>query len=189
MKWTIDPTHSQAEFSVRHMFTKVRGHMVVASGTVETDDRDPLKTAIVARLDPSTVNTGVQLRDDHLRSVDFFDIERYPEIVFHSTAISQTAKDDYAVVGVLSMRGVDRPVTLHAHAAGDGIDPFGNRRAGVSARTTLNRKDFGLQWNRALESGGLLVGDEVDINLEIEAVLEQATQDAIAMLAKSELAR
>jgi len=189
MKWTIDPTHSQAEFSVRHMFTKVRGHMVVASGTVETDDLDPLKTVIVARLDPSTVNTGVQVRDDHLRSVDFFDIERYPEIVFHSTAISQTAKDHYAVVGVLSMRGVDRPVTLHARAAGDGIDPFGNRRAGVSARTTLNRKDFGLQWNRALESGGLLVGDEVDINLEIEAVLEQATQDAITLLAESELAR
>ena len=90
---------------------------------------------------------------------------------------------------MLSMRGVERPVTLHARAAGDGTDPFGNRRAGVSARTTLNRKDFGLQWNRALESGGLLVGDEVDINLEIEAVLEQATQDAIALLAKSELAR
>jgi len=186
MKWSIDPTHSQAEFSIRHMFTNVRGHMVVTSGTVEADDRDPLKAVIVARLDPSTVNTGVLIRDNHLRSVDFFDVERYPEIVFRSTAISKTAKDRYAVIGMLSMRGVERPVTLDARAAGDGIDPFGNRRAGVSARTTLNRKDFGLQWNRALESGGLLVGDEVDINLEIEAVLDQ---EAAALLTESELAR
>ena len=180
MKWNIDPTHSQAEFSVRHMFTKVRGHMVVTSGILETDDTDPLKTVIVARLDPSTINTGVSVRDDHLRSVDFFDIQRHPEIVFRSTAISQTAKDQYAVIGTLSMRGVERPVTLHARAAGDGIDPFGNRRAGASAQTTLNRKDFGLEWNRALESGGFLVGDEVEINLEIEAVMDQAAQDAAA---------
>ena len=180
MKWNIDPTHSQAEFSVRHMFTKVRGHMVVVSGFVEADDTDPLKTVIVARLDPSTINTGVSVRDDHLRSVDFFDIQRYPEIVFQSTAISQTAKDQYAVIGTLSMRGMERPVTLHARAAGDGIDPFGNRRAGASAQTTLNRKDFGLEWNRALESGGFLVGDEVEINLEIEAVMDQAAQDAAA---------
>jgi polyisoprenoid-binding protein YceI len=180
MKWNIDPTHSQAEFSVRHMFTNVRGHMVVTSGIVDTDELDPLKTVIVARLDPSTVNTGVPVRDDHLRSVDFFDIKQYPEIVFRSTAITETAKDQYAVVGVLSMHGIDRPVTLHAHVAGDGIDPFGSRRAGVSARTTLNRKDFGLNWNRVLESGGLLVGDEIDINLEIEAVLDQAARDAAA---------
>jgi polyisoprenoid-binding protein YceI len=180
MKWNIDPTHSQAEFSVRHMFTKVRGHMVVASGVVDVDESDPTKAVIVARLDPSTVNTGVSVRDDHLRSLDFFDIQRYPEIVFHSTAISETAADHYAVIGVLSMHGVDKPVTLYARAAGDGIDPFGSRRAGVSARTTVNRKDFGLNWNRVLESGGLLVGDEIDINLEIEAVLEQATRDAAA---------
>jgi polyisoprenoid-binding protein YceI len=154
--------------------------MVVTSGIVETDDMDPLKTVIVARLDPSTINTGVSVRDDHLRSVDFFDIQRYPEIVFQSTAISQTAKDQYAVVGTLSMRGMERAVTLHARAAGDGIDPFGNRRAGASAQTTLNRKDFGLEWNRALESGGFLVGDEVEINLEIEAVMDQAAQDAAA---------
>jgi len=176
MKWNIDPTHSQAEFSVRHMFTKVRGHMVVTSGIVDTDDRDPLKTVIVARLDPSTINTGVSVRDDHLRSVEFFDTQRYPEIVFQSTAITKTAKDEYAVVGTLSMRGVEKPVTLQARAAGDAIDPFGNRRAGVSAQTTLNRKDFGLHWNRALEGGGLLVGDEVEINLEIEAVLDQAAR-------------
>jgi polyisoprenoid-binding protein YceI len=180
MKWNIDPTHSQAEFSVRHMFTKVRGHMVVTSGIVDADDSDPTKAVIVARLDPSTVSTGVSVRDDHLRSGDFFDIKQYPEIVFESTAISQTAKDHYAVTGKLSMHGVDRPVTLDARAVGEGIDPFGNRRAGVSAKTTVNRKDFGLNWNRALESGGLLVGDEIEINLEIEAVVDQAARDAAA---------
>jgi polyisoprenoid-binding protein YceI len=180
MKWNIDPTHSQAEFSVRHMFTKVRGHMVVAAGVVDADEAEPLKTVIVARLDPSTVNTGVQVRDDHLRSVDFFDVQRYPEIVFRSTAIRKTAKDRFAVTGMLTMRGVDRLVTLDTHVAGDAIDPFGSRRAGVSARTTLNRKDFGLRWNRTLESGGLLVGDEIDINLEIEAVLDQVARDTAA---------
>src|ERR1700724_895325 len=167
MKWNIDPTHSQAGFWARHMFPKVRGQLVATIGIIETNDADPLKTVVVARLDPSTINAGVSVRDDHLRSVDFFDIQRYPEIVFQSTAINQPAKDQYAVIGTLSMRGVERPVTLHARAAGDGIDPFGNRRAGVSAQTTLNRKDFGLEWNRALESGGFLVGDEVEINLEI----------------------
>jgi polyisoprenoid-binding protein YceI len=180
MKWNLDPTHSQAEFSVRHMFTKVRGHIVVASGVVDADESDPTKAVIVARLDPATINTGVAIRDDHLRSADFFDTKRHPEIVFQSTAIARNGQDQFAVMGTLTMHGVSRPVTLDARLAGDGIDPFGNRRAGVSARTTLNRKDFGLHWNRALESGGLLVGDEIDINLEIEAVLEQAARDAAA---------
>jgi len=180
MRWNLDPTHSQAEFSVRHMFTKVRGHMVVASGVVDADESDPTKSVIVARLDPATIDTGVAVRDDHLRSADFFDTKRYPEILFQSTGIAQTGKDQFEVMGMLSMNGVSRPVTLDAQVAGEGIDPFGNRRAGVSARTTLNRKDFGLHWNRALESGGFLVGDEVDINLEIEAVLDQAARDAAA---------
>src|SRR5256885_7431579 len=103
MKWTIAPTHSGAEFSVRHMFTKLRGHIVVASGVVDVDESDPTKAVIAARLDPSTVNTGVPVRDDHLRTLDFFDIQQYPEIVFHSTAVSQTATDQYAVVGLLAM--------------------------------------------------------------------------------------
>ena len=180
MRWNLDPTHSQAEFSVRHMFTKVRGHMVVTSGVVEADESDPTKSVIVARLDPATISTGVAVRDDHLRSVDFFDTKRHPEILFESTAIVQTGKDQFAVTGTLSMHGISRPVTLDAHLAGNDMDPFGNRRAGVSARTTLNRRDFGLHWNRTLESGGLLVGDEADINLEIEAVLDQAARDAAA---------
>jgi polyisoprenoid-binding protein YceI len=180
MRWNFDPTHSQAEFSVRHMFTKVRGHIVVASGVVDADESDPTKAVIVAPLNPATINTGVAIRDDHLRSPDFFDIKRHPEILFHSTAIAQTGKDQFAVMGMLSMHGVSRPVTLDTRVEGNGVDPFGNRRAGVSARTTLNRKDFGLHWNRALESGGLLVGDEIDINLEIEAVLDQAARSAAA---------
>ena len=132
MKWNIDPTHSQAEFSVRHMFTKVRGHIVVASGVVDVDESDPTKAVIVARLDPSTVNTGVPVRDDHLRSLDFFDIQRYPEIVFHSTAVSQTATDHYAVVGMLSMHGIDRPVTLDGSAGT--IRLAGGPRSGCARR-------------------------------------------------------
>jgi polyisoprenoid-binding protein YceI len=174
MKWNIDPTHSQAEFSIRHMFSRVRGHMVVTSGMVDVDESDIAKSVIIARLDPATVNTGVAVRDDHLRSQDFFDVKDHPEIVFESTAIAQTTKDHYAVIGRLSMHGISRPVTLYTHIAGEGVDPFGNRRAGASAQTRLNRKDFGLEWNRVLESGGLLVGDEVDLNIEIEAVLDDA---------------
>jgi polyisoprenoid-binding protein YceI len=174
MKWNIDPTHSQAEFSIRHMFSRVRGHMVVTSGVVDVDESDVAKSVIIARLDPATVNTGVAVRDDHLRSQDFFDVKGHPEILFESTAIAQTAKDHYAVIGRLSMHGISRPVTLYTHIDGEGVDPFGNRRAGASARTSLNRKDFGLEWNRALESGGVLLGDEVDITLEIEAVLDDA---------------
>jgi polyisoprenoid-binding protein YceI len=180
MKWNIDPTHSQAEFSIRHMFTKVRGHMVVTGGVVEADESDPTRSLIIARLDPSTINTGVGIRDDHLRSADFFDVKRYPEITFQSTAISRAAQDRFEVIGTLSLHGVDQPVSLDVQVAGDAIDPYGNRRAGASARARLNRKDFGLHWNQALESGGLLVGDEVDINLEIEAVLDQAVRDAAA---------
>ena len=172
MHWTIDPTHSQAEFSIRHMFTTVHGHMVVAEGTVRTDEEDLAKSAIWARLDPSSINTGVGVRDDHLRSADFFDVERHPEIRFRSSEVRRKADNEFLVSGLLAVHGVTRPITLDTRVLGNAIDHRGSRRAGFSARATLNRKDFGLRWNQALEAGGLLVGDEVEISLEIEAVLE-----------------
>lgn len=180
MQWTIDPTHSLAEFSIRHMFTKVRGHIVIAEGTVVVDEADPTKSSIVARLDPSTINTGVGMRDQHLRSADFFDVERHPYISFRSTDIFWRAENQYLVAGLLVMHGVTQLVTLEARVAGDGIDHRGKRRAGVSARATLNRKDFGLHWNQALEAGGWLVGDEVEVTLDIEAVPAEASRDAAA---------
>ena len=175
MQWTIDPTHSQAEFAIRHMFTTVHGHIVVAEGTVQTDEEDLAKSAVWARLDPSSINTGVGIRDDHLRSADFFDVERHPEIRFRSSAVRRTADNEFVVTGLLAIHGVTRQITLEARVLGDAVDHRGDRRAGFIARATLNRKDFGLRWNQALEAGGLLVGDEVEINLEIEAVLEVET--------------
>lgn len=178
MRWTIDPTHSQAEFSIRHMFSRVHGHMVVTDGQVEVDESDPTRSTITARLDPATINTGVAVRDDHLRSADFFDVRNHPDILFKSTTISMTTPDHYAVIGRLTIHGVSQLVTLYVRIAGEGQDPFGNIRAGASARTSLNRKDFGLRWNQALEAGGVVLGDEVDINLEIQAVREQTKEKA-----------
>jgi polyisoprenoid-binding protein YceI len=175
MQWTIDPTHSQAEFAIRHMFTTVHGHIVVAEGTVETDEEDLAKSAIWARLDPSSINTGVSMRDDHLRSADFFDVERHPEIRFRSSEVRRTGDNEIQVTGLLAIHGVTRPITLDARLLGNAIDHQGDRRAGFSGRATLNRKDFGLRWNQALEAGGFLVGDEVEINIEIEAVLQVET--------------
>jgi polyisoprenoid-binding protein YceI len=152
--------------------------MVVTEGQVEVDESDPTRSIITARLDPSTINTGVPARDDHLRSADFFDVRNHPDILFKSTAIATTAADHYAVIGRLTLHGVSQLVTLYVRIAGQGLDPFGNTRAGASARVSLNRKDFGLRWNQALEAGGLAVGDEVDINLEVQAVREQAKQKA-----------
>src|SRR4029077_20084128 len=129
MQWTIDPTHSQAEFAIRHMFTTVHGHIVVAEGTVETDEDDLAKSAIWARLDPSTINTGVSMRDDHLRSADFFDVERHPEIRFRSSEVRRTADNEIQVTGLLAIHGVTRPITLDARVLGNAIDHRGNRRA------------------------------------------------------------
>lgn len=152
--------------------------MVVTDGQVEVDESDPTRSTITARLDPATINTGVAVRDDHLRSADFFDVRNHPDILFKSTDISITTPDHYAVIGRLTIHGVSQLVTLYVRIAGEGPDPFGNTRAGASARASVNRKDFGLRWNQALEAGGLVLGDEVDINLEIQAVREQAKQKA-----------
>ncbi|HET9848872.1 MAG TPA: YceI family protein [Candidatus Dormibacteraeota bacterium] len=160
------------------MFSRVHGHMVVTDGLVDVNESDVTRSSITARLDPATINTGVPVRDDHLRSPDFFDVKNHPEILFKSTAISITTPAHYAVIGRLSIHGVSQLVTLHVRVGGQGPDRFGNTRAGASARASLNRKDFGLRWNQALETGGLLLGDEVDIILEIQAVREQAKQKA-----------
>ena len=175
MQWTIDPTHSQAEFSIRHLFTPVHGHMVIAGGTVHIDEADLAKSAVWATLDPASVNTGVSVRDDHLRSADFFDVDKHPEIRFRSSEVLRKADNEFLVTGLLAIHGVTRPITLDARIRGSAVDQRGSRRASFSARATLNRKDFGLRWNQALEAGEFLVGDEVEINLEIEAVLEVGT--------------
>lgn len=166
--WDIDPAHSTVEFSVRHMmFSKVKGRFTGFRGAVTVAD-DPAQSSVEAVIDVASVDTGDEKRDAHLRGPDFLDTERYPEMTFVSRAVRQD-RDRHLVVGDLSLHGVTRPVELELTLNGVGTDPFGGTRAAFSATTELSRKEFGLEWNVALETGGVLVGDKVQVSLEIQA--------------------
>jgi len=176
--WNIDVAHSAIHFSVRHMvIAKVRGHFKGWTGTLALDEQDLTRSSVDVRIDANTIDTQVADRDTHLRSPDFLDVARFPEIRFTSRRIEK-AGDGYRVVGDLSLHGVTREVALEAEFAGTGKDPWGNRRAGFSATAALDRKDFGLTWNAALETGGLLVGEKVEIAIELEAIATAAAQAA-----------
>ncbi len=167
--WEIDPSHSSVEFSVRHMmFSKVRGRFGSFRGTIVIGE-DPRDSSVEAAVDVASVDTGDENRDAHLRSADFFDVERFPEMTFVSRAVRQEG-ERYVVAGDLTLHGVTRPVELDLELNGIGTDPYGRTRAGFTATTELSRKDFGLEWNVALETGGVLVGDKVQVALEIQAV-------------------
>ena len=167
--WEIDPAHSSATFAIRHMtVSNVRGEFGKVTGTVEWNDADVIKSTVQATIDVTTLNTREPKRDAHLKSPDFFDVEKYPTITFKSTQVKKAGPNHVKVVGDLTMHGVTKPVTLDATYTGEVKDPGGNIKRGGSAKTKLNRKDFGLTWNKALETGGLLVGDEVDIALDLE---------------------
>ena len=170
--YTIDKTHSEATFQVRHLLTKVRGHFSEFSGTVLLDQEHPERSSASLTIDASSVNTGTPDRDAHLRSDDFFAVGTYPTLTFTSSRVVKTGDDSYDVVGTLTIRGVAREITLPVTYLGEAKDPWGNVRAGFETSITLNRKDFGLTWNAALETGGFLVGDEVRINLSIQAVAQ-----------------
>lgn len=167
--WAIDSAHSEVAFVVRHlMVSKVRGQFASFSGTV-TVAENPLESRVGATLQTASITTRDEGRDNHLRSADFFDAERYPEITFNSTALRAKGKD-YIVVGDLSMHGVTRTVEFDVEFNGTSGDSWGGTRAGFSASTEINRKDFGLEWNAPLETGGVVVGDKVKIHLELEAI-------------------
>ena len=167
--WEIDPAHSSATFSIRHMtVSNVRGEFGKVTGTVNWDDADVTKSTAEATIDTTTINTHEPKRDAHLKSPDFFDSEKYPTITFKSTHVQKVGSNHLKITGDLTMHGVTRPVTLDATYTGEVKDPGGSIRRGASATTKVNRKDFGLTWNKALEAGGVLVGDEVDIALELE---------------------
>jgi polyisoprenoid-binding protein YceI len=177
--WNIDTTHSGINFSIRHMVvSKVRGRFTRFSGTLALDEADLSRSVVEATIDASSIDTGTAQRDEHLRSADFFDVARFPELRFRSTRIERLAEDRYRVAGDLTIRDVTRPVSLEVEYGGRARDPWGNERAGFIARTSLDRKDFGLRWNQALEAGGVLVGDRVDIDLEVQAVKAVAAQAA-----------
>jgi len=169
--WVIETSHSHAGFTVRHAgISKVHGTVAIVSGEIVIGETLE-QSSVVATLDPATVETGAEQRDAHLRSADFFEVETYPTWEFRSTAVRADG-DDFAIDGDLSIRGVTRPVTLKTTFEGAAIDPYGNSRLGATATVEISRKDFGLTWNTALETGGVLVGDKVTVNLDIEAVAQ-----------------
>jgi polyisoprenoid-binding protein YceI len=170
--WTIDPIHSEVGFSVRHlMVSKVKGSFKTFAGSI-TIAEDPLDSHAEARIDASSVDTRDEGRDSHLRSSDFFDVEKHPEITFTSTAVRPAGRD-YVVTGDLTIHGVTRSVDLDLEFNGVHADPWGGVRAGFSATTEISRSDYGIEFNIPLDGGGVVVGDKVKIILEVEAALQQ----------------
>lgn len=171
--WTIDPVHSEVGFSVRHMMvSKVRGKFTSFSATMTTTE-DPLQSSVVATIDLSSITTGNEDRDNHIRSADFFEVDTYKTMTYRSTGV-RVDGDDYIVDGELTLKGVTKPVPLRVELGGFGPDAYGGTRAGFSARGEINRRDFGVDFNAALETGGVVVADKVSIELEIEMVLDKA---------------
>jgi polyisoprenoid-binding protein YceI len=169
--WTIDPVHSEVGFSVRHMMvSKVRGKFTKFGGELVTAD-DVLGSSVTADIDLASIETGAEQRDAHLRSPDFFDTDNHPLMTYRSTGIRQDG-EDFIVDGELTLKGVTRSVPLKLELNGFGPDAYGGTRAGFSATAEINRQDFGVNWNAAMESGGVVVSDKVAIHLEIEAVLK-----------------
>ena len=175
MAWNIDTAHSEVTFTVRHMMvSKVTGNFNIFKGSLEIDENNPDQSWVEAEADASSIDTRDDRRDGHLRSPDFFDVEKFPVISFKSKKIEKKGNNEYKVLGDLTMHGVTREVVFDADYSGQvAKDPFGLRRAGLSATTTINRKDFGLNWNQALEAGGVMVSENVKIELSLEAVQPQ----------------
>ena len=170
--YTIDKMHSEVAFQVRHLLTKVRGRFTEFAGTVVFDQEHPEQSSASLTIDASSVDTSTPDRDTHLRSDDFFAVGAHPTLTFASSRVVKTGDDTYDVVGMLTIRGVAKEITMPVTYLGTAKDPWGNVRAGFETSISLNRKDFGLTWNAALETGGFLVGDEVRINLSIQAIAQ-----------------
>ena len=184
MSWEIDATHSQATFSVKHMMiSTVRGHFEVLSGKLHIDEDHPDNSWVEAEVDAASINTRDARRDGHLRSPDFFDVEKYPKITFKSTKVTPTGNNEYRVTGDLTMHGVTKEETLHADYSGQVKDLYGLQRAAFSVKGKINRKDFGLNWNVGLEAGGVLVGEDVNIEIDLAAVQKAAVQEAATQTA------
>src|SRR5712664_3211467 len=181
MRWTFEPGHTAAEFSVRHMMlTHVRGHFKNVQGSLEFDPAAPERARFQAVIDAAALWTGEPARDAHLKSADFLDVEHHPKITFRSRSVDQTASHEFRVIGDLTIRGVTREVTLGVQFLGTwqtpywsgGVDRGPITRAGFVARTAINRHDFGVSWNSVLDRGGLVVGNEVQIVIDVEALGE-----------------
>jgi polyisoprenoid-binding protein YceI len=170
--WKLDPAHSSAEFKVKHMMiSNVKGTFSALSGTLTENTTDPTLSSVEASVDIGSVSTGDAQRDGHLKSADFFDAEKFPTMRFKSTQVERKSEGEYRVTGDLTIHGVTKPVTFAVEGpTAPGKDPWGNTRIGISATTKINRKDFGLTWNAALETGGILVGEDVQITVEAQFI-------------------
>ena len=172
-EWAIDAAHSQVGFSVKHlMITNVKGRFPAVSGTIRLDSAASQPEVDVS-IDASSITTGDPKRDAHLTSADFLHVDQHPAILFRANSLKGNVDSKFTLDGELTIRGVTRPTTLYVIAEGQATDPWGNTKAGYTATTTINRKDFGLEWNVALEAGGVLVGDEVKITIEAQLVRQR----------------
>ena len=168
--WTLDPAHTLVEFAAKHlMITTVKGRFTGVSGTIHMDETDPTASSVEAVIDAASIDTRTDQRDAHLKSADFLEVARYPQITFRSTRVERAGDAHYRVTGDLTIHGVTKPVVLDVHDEGRTKDPWGGERAGFSATTRIDRRDFGLTWSQVVESGGLVVGNEIRITLEVEA--------------------
>ncbi|HET8617460.1 MAG TPA: YceI family protein [Acidimicrobiales bacterium] len=169
--YAIDPSHSRIGFVARHaMVTKVRGSFNEFEGSGHFDAEDPTRSHLQLTIQAASIDTRNADRDGHLRSNDFFDMETYPTITFVSTAVAQTGDAEYRVTGDLTIKGVSRPVTVELEYTGTAVDPYGNQRIGFEGKTTVNRKEWGVNWNAALEAGGLLVSEKVTLEFDVSAI-------------------
>ena len=177
--WQVDGAHSTVNLAVRHMvISKVRGHFSTWSAKLQLDTAELTRSTVEADIEAASIDTGVADRDTHLRSPDFLDAAKYPTLRYRSRRVEAVSKDRLRVTGDLTIRDVTREVVLDVEYGGQGKDPWGNTRVGFTATTSLNRKDFGLTWNQVLETGGVLVADRVDIEIELQAIKQAAAKSA-----------
>lgn len=169
-EYAADPVHSQVGFQIRHLVSKTRGYFKEYDVTLSYDPAKPEASKVEAVIQTQGIDTNHEKRDNHLRSPDFFNVEKFPTMTYQSASAKRVAPNKLKVAGTLTLLGVSKPVTLDVEEGGVAKDPWGNTRAGFVATAKINRKDFGMVWNKALDAGGLLLGDDVEINLEIEAV-------------------
>jgi polyisoprenoid-binding protein YceI len=173
--WQIDPAHTNVSFSVKHlMITTVRGRFADVRGSIRLDDSDLTRSFVDVEVGTASIDTRADQRDTHLRSADFFDVEKYPAMKFRSRRVEKVGDDRYRVIGDLTIRDVTREVALDVTDEGRGRDPWGGTRASFSATTTIDRRDFGLNWNQALEAGGVLVGNDIKISIDAQAIKESS---------------
>jgi polyisoprenoid-binding protein YceI len=166
--YNVDKGHSEAMFTIKHLMSRVTGRFNDFSGTISLDPANPAQSAVEFTIGAASINTDNADRDKHLKSPDFFDVEKNPAITFKSSKITAAGKDKYTVDGTLTLRGVSKPVSLPVEFLGFGKDPWGNEKAGFAIETTLNRKDYGIVWNKALDQGGYVLGDDVKVVINLE---------------------